>query len=261
MRYGGIVILGTCAVVLALLKLFEPQLTYPLDPTPITPAEAGVQMTDIRMIAEDGTKIVLWLSPPRPGQPLVLYFPGNAGNLGHRARRFDILIRNGIGVLAMAYRGSNGSGGAPSEPALRGDARQMADLAAARFPEVPILYYGESLGTGVAADLALTRPPSRMVLEAPYTSIPDAALQTEAPDWVRPFFANHWDTKTAIAAYTGPLLVLHGTQDRVIPVDQGQAVFEAAASPQKRFERLDGLGHHDLWQPEVQSRLIAFLKG
>lgn len=261
MRYGGIVILAVCAGLFGLLKLFETQLTYPLDPTPVTPAEAGVAMERIVMDAADGKDIVLWYAPPATGAPVVLYFPGNAGNLGNRAARFDVLTRTGLGVIAMAYRGSNGSEGTPSEEVLRRDAKLLAELAAGRHPGTEITYYGESLGTGVAAWLATEIAPARMVLEAPYTSIPDAALQTEAPGWVRAVFANLWDTQVHIAGVTAPLLVLHGIEDQVIPIDQGRTVYEAAGSANKRLMELPGVGHHDVWQPEVQATLLRFLKG
>ncbi len=261
MKYGGIVILAVCAGLFGLLKLFETELTYPLDPTPITPAEAGVAMDPVIMKAPDGEDIVLWYAPPQQEAAIVLYFPGNAGNLGNRAARFRLLTSTGLGVIAMAYRGSNGSGGAASEQALRRDARQVAELAAGRHPDTPISYYGESLGTGVAAWLATQIAPARMVLEAPYTSIPDAALQTQAPGWVRAVFSNLWDTQAHIAEVTVPLLVLHGIDDQVIPIEQGRTVFEAAGSADKRLMDLPGVGHHDVWQPEVQATLLRFLKG
>ncbi|MFT5345122.1 MAG: alpha-beta hydrolase superfamily lysophospholipase, partial [Dinoroseobacter sp.] len=186
---------------------------------------------------------------------------GNAGGLGNRSQRFEAMIRAGLGVNALAYRGSTGSGGTPSEEALRADAKLLAQLTAAQYPGVEIAYYGESLGTGVAAWLATEIAPARMVLEAPYTSIPDAALQTKAPGWVRVLFANLWDTEGHIAFVTAPLLVLHGIEDQVIPVEQGRAVYEAAGSADKRILTLPGVGHHDVWQPEVQAEFLKFLKG
>jgi hypothetical protein len=84
-RYGGIAILVVCAAFLGLLKLFETNLTYPLDPTPVSPGQAGVVMDVVTMTGADGAQIVLWHAAPAAGQPLILYFPGNAGNLGNRA--------------------------------------------------------------------------------------------------------------------------------------------------------------------------------
>ena len=261
MRYGGIAILAVCAGLLGLLKLFETQLTYPLDPTDVRPAEIGLAMQRQIMTTPDGTEVIVWHAPPAAGQPIVLYFQGNAGGLGNRAQRFEVMMRAGLGISALAYRGSTGSGGAPYQQALSADAKLLAQLTAAQYPEVEIAYFGESLGTGVAAWLATEIAPARMVLEAPYTSIPDAALQSDAPGWVRVLFANLWDTEVHVASVTAPLLVLHGIEDQVIPVEQGRAVYGAAGSTDKRILTLPGVGHQDVWQPEVQAEFLKFLKG
>lgn len=261
MRYGGIVILAIVAGVLGVLKLFETELTYPLDPTPIRPADLSLNMIEQQLVTGDGTELVVWHAPPDPGAPILLYFPGNAGNLGNRAQRFALLSGAGIGISALAYRGSNGSGGSPSEAAIIEDAKLLTQLTAATYPDREIIYYGESLGTGVAARLATVIAPDRMVLEAPYTSIPDAALKGPAPDWLDILFTNLWNTDQHIKSVTVPLLILHGLEDAVIPVELGRVVYTNAGSPDKELLELPGVGHHNVWQPEVQSRLITFLKG
>ncbi len=72
MRYGGIAILAVCAGLLGLLKLFETQLTYPLDPTDVRPAEIGLTMQRQTMTTRDGTEVIVWHAPPATGQPIVL---------------------------------------------------------------------------------------------------------------------------------------------------------------------------------------------
>lgn len=260
MMRGLLVLAATLAALFGLLKWAEPHLTYPLNPEHVAPARIGLpDMAEETHPTPDGETLVMWLHPPAPGQPLILYLHGNAGNLAVRADRFRRFIDWGFGVAAPSYRGGSGSTGRPSERVIRGDIARIAADLRARFPDSPVIYYGESMGTGVAADLARTAPPNALVLEAPYTSIPDAALKAPAPAWLAAIFANRWDTAQAIASLTAPLLILHGTRDRVIPIAQGEQVFENATTPDKRMIAVPGAGHFDVWQVWVQKELRAFL--
>lgn len=243
-----------------LLKWAEPYLTYPLTPTRVAPASVGLpDIAEERFATADGETLVTWLHPPDPGEGVILYLHGNAGNLAVRADRFRRFIDWGFGVAAPAYRGGSGSTGTPSEAVIRADIARIAADLAARFPDAPMIYYGESMGTGIAADLALTRPPAGLVLEAPYTAIPDAAIKGTAPAWLHAIFANRWNTADAITTLRAPLLILHGTDDTVIPFAQGQQVLENATTPDKRMIAVPGAGHFDVWQGWVQAELFAAL--
>ncbi len=96
-----------------------------------------------------------WYLAPREDWPVILYFHGNGGNIGHRAERVERFGHEGYGVLMAEYRGYGGNPGAPTQTGLFDDARAGLDflqdqgIAAHR-----LVLYGESLGTGVAVDIA-----------------------------------------------------------------------------------------------------------
>jgi len=238
------------------LERFEMAAVYPFDATYETPAAAGEpRLTETRFQTQDGHVLVLWQSPAKPGRATVLYFPGNAGGLKDRVNRFHLLIDRGFGLVALAYRGSSGSTGAPNETVLTADAEAVARAQTAR----PLVLYGESLGTALAIKLAADGIGDAVVLEAPFTSITDlVAAQFPAED-LRKLVTQRWDSDAVIARVSQPLLVIHGTDDRTVPIAMGRRIFDLAGSGSKAFVEVARHGHHGLWTPEMQKALYDFL--
>lgn len=258
--FGGLFLYVSTFGILWFMRL---SLIYPLDPTHVSPDRSrlpGVAEKTLR--TADGNDLVIWAAPARAGEPTVLYFPGNAGNLGDRTERFRRFRLQGVGLVAMAYRGSNGSTGAANEADITSDARllreQMFDLLGTRRNGA-VVYYGESLGSAVAVKLAATHPPDGVILEAPFTSVPDLAAEAFPIFPTRLILDEHWDTGEHIRNLNAPLLVIHGTEDDVVPYAHGQAVFEAAQVGQKFFERVQGGTHHNLWSIDVRKTIAGFL--
>ena len=209
-----------------------------------TMAEApGLEVVGID--AADGTPLVAWYRRAEAGQPTLLYFHGNAGNLGGRSERFEQVIRSGYGLLAMNYRGYGGAPGAPSEEAFFEDALAAHDWLAERANRIVI--YGESLGTGVATYLASERPATALVLEAPFTATVDIAAETYPWIPVRWLMWDQFRSRDRIAAIGMPLLIVQGTEDDVVPPEHGRRLFEIAKEP-KEIEVIQGAGHGNLWQ-------------
>ena len=248
------------------LGRFERSMIWPLDPAHVTPQQAGVDATEHLLTMQDGTKIVTWAAPPAPGKPTVLYFHGNAGNLAGRAWRFRWFIDQGYGLVAMSYRGSSGSGGKAVERNISSDAREIYDqigtLTGAQNQSSMI--YGESIGgavgTALAAELQDDPQLSGLVLEAPFTAIPHM-VRRSFPQFRPLMFAlkNRFPTEERVRNIETPLLVIHGTDDRVIPFDMGQSVFATGASPNKTFIEIPGGGHDDTWRPFVVEKLDQLL--
>lgn len=258
--FGGLFIYVS---VLGILWLMRMSLIYPLDPAHVTPDNGRLpDITERTLRTGDGNDLVIWTAPARAGEPTVLYFPGNAGNLGNRTERFRRFRLLGVGLVAMAYRGSNGSTGKASEETVSADARllrnQMFELMGSA-KNGAVIYYGESLGSAVAVKLARTHAPDGLILEAPFTSVPDVAAATFPIFPTRLILDEHWDTDQHIRSLSAPLLVIHGTDDDVVPYAQGQAVFEAAGAVQKLFEPVEGGTHNNLWTADVQKTIVGFL--
>jgi hypothetical protein len=226
--------------------LGQRRLLYFPDPRRTPPAAiglAGVEETVLE--APDGARLIAWRARPRPGQPTLLYLHGNAGNLAMRADRMAHFQRRGYGVLMMAYRGYAGSTGSPSEAANVADARlAYQTLVAAGILPQDIVVYGESLGSGVAVQLAAAEPIGGLVLDAPFTSASDigAAVYPYLP--VRALMVDRYDSVARIGAVRAPLLVVHGEIDDVVPIGYGRRLFAAAPEP-KEMATFPRAGHSD----------------
>jgi uncharacterized protein len=229
----------------ALMYFGQRGMMYFPDTARRTPASVGLlRAEEVELAASDGERLLAWHVPPRAGKPIVLYFQGNGGGLDLRAGRFAALTADGLGLLALNYRGYGGSSGRPSEDGLRRDAAAAHEFAAQRYGADRIVLWGESLGTGVAVALAAERPVARVLLESPFTS---AAAVASSVYWfvpVRLLMHDQFHSDRRIAAVTAPILVLHGERDTAVPIRFGEALFELVRAP-KRFIRLPAAGHND----------------
>ncbi len=226
--------------------LFQRRLTYFPDPQRTLPVSFNLAGVEERVVATpDGEQLVTWFAPAAAGRPTILYYHGNAGNLANRSERVRRLVARGYGVLFMSYRGYSGSTGSPSEAANIADAKLAYDvLRKAGVAADDIIVYGESLGTGVAVQVAAEKQVGGLVLDAPYTSIVDVAEVSYPYLPVRPFMFDRYETMQYLPRVTAPLLVLHGERDRVVPVAMGKAVYAAAHAP-KEIATFPGAGHSD----------------
>lgn len=232
------------------IRTYEMRAVYPFDETHVLPADAGEnRLSEVVLNTPDGEALILWVAAPEPGSATILYLPGNAGNLAARVTRFSYFLDRGFGVVALGYRGSSGSTGRPDEAALTRDAVQTFDaLARLVMPlDGPVILYGESLGTAMAVKIAVARQVDAVVLEAPFTSFVELG-ESQYPELdLARILTQIWDTAAIIAGMDAPLLVLHGTDDKVVPFAQGQLVYELAGSRQKWLRPLQGVGHQGIW--------------
>ncbi len=235
-------------IVLAGMYLFQRKLLFPGDPARASIAAAGLPAAEeIALRTADGETLVAWVVPPRDGRPVLLYFHGNAGNLGRpgRLQRFRALTADGSGLVVTSYRGYGGSSGSPTEEGLLQDALTAHAEAARRFGAGRLVGYGESLGTGVVLKLAAERPLQAVILEAPYLSTAAVAqgIYPYLPVWL--LMKDQFRSDAIIGRIRAPLLVLHGERDGVIPFAQGRALYDLAELP-KRFVRFPAGGHENL---------------
>jgi hypothetical protein len=234
------------AVVAVAAFVLQRKLMYFPDVERVSPAAFNLPGVTERVIdTPDGARLVSWYAPPAAGQPTILYFHGNAGNLASRSERVRRYVARGYGVLFLSYRGYGGSTGTPSERNNVADAKLAYDkLIADGVAPQDIVVYGESLGSGVATQLAADKEVGGVVLDAPYTSIVDVGALSYPYLPVRPFMLDRYETIKFIPRVHAPLLVLHGEADAVIPVEMGKAVYAAASAP-KEIATFPGAGHSD----------------
>jgi uncharacterized protein len=155
-----------------------------------------------------------------------------------------LLTVDGTGLLAISYRGFEGSSGSPSETGFLLDAGAY-EFATTRVPADRIVAWGHSLGTGLAVNLAAERKLKALILEAPYTSVVDIAAMRYPFVPIRLLLKDQFRSDLRIGQVTAPVLVLHGELDDIIPIQYGRRLYELAHSP-KRFVSFPQGGHLDL---------------
>lgn len=253
--------LAVYVAVAAVLYFTQRSLMYFPETVHTTPAQAGLpEATELELTASDGVHSTAWHVPPRDGKPVILYFHGNGGALRYRVPRFRKLIADGIGLVALEYRGYGGNGGSPTEPGLIADGQAAYAFAAEHYPTPQLVAWGESLGSGVAVALAAEKPFARVILEAPFTSAEAVAAQRYWYMPVRLLMKDQFRSDERIGKIHAPLLILHGVHDHVVPFAMGEQLFELAAKPKHIVRFLDG-GHEDLDANGALNAVARFLAG
>lgn len=217
---------------------------------------------EARFAATDGTPLHGWYMTHPEARGELVYFHGNADCVAKAGAYIDWLrTRYRVNVLVWDYRGYGKSGGAPHEAGILADARAALDWVVERSGKSPaeIVYVGRSLGGAVAIDLAVERGAAALVLQNTFTSLPDVAAVHYWWLPVRKLMRTQFDSLAKIAAYRGPVLVSHATDDEIVPFDQGRRLFEAAPGP-KEFFVWPGDGHNQAEPDEYDDALEAFLE-
>ena len=236
-------------VMLAVLVGIQRNLMYFPDKERFVPADFGLpDFTELNYKTPSGQKIHGFFAPPKaPRRMTIVFFQGNAGNLGIRVDKIKMWREQGYGVVLATYRGFERNAGSPTEDGLYEDARTTINVAkdrGVRFADM--ILYGESLGTGIAVEMAAAmgklNPPGGVILEVPYTSIPEVGA------YRYPFMPIFWllwdryDSASKIKNIEAPVLILQAGQDKVIPPIFAQKLFDAAKPPKTILTNINA-GH------------------
>jgi fermentation-respiration switch protein FrsA (DUF1100 family) len=220
---------------------------FPFGDVPAPEAIGLAGGSPVTFPTSDGLTLNGWYVTRTP-EPLftVIVFNGNAGNRALRAPLADVLARHGLAILLFDYRGFGGNPGSPSETTLKADARAARMHVLARDDVDPrrIVYFGESLGSAVAAELAVAHPPAALILRSPFTSMAEVGQIHYPVLPVRWLLRDKFATVDRIAAVRVPLLVIAGDRDRIVPVDQSRRLYEMASQP-KSLLIIAGADHND----------------
>lgn len=252
------VYIGICGFMFVAQRRF----LYAPDTTPPDAVASGVpDMERLALATEDGLEVLAWYRPPADDDmPVLAYFHGNAGHIGDRAFKMRPLMDAGIGALLLSYRGYGGNPGRPSEQGLYADGRAAVDFLRARGigPDRLVLY-GESMGSGVAVQIASETAPAALILEAPFTSLTTVAFQKVPYIPVPLLLRDRFDSISKIGGIHAPLLVIHGERDRTVTVGHGRRLLAAANEP-KRGLFIAKAGHGDLYDFGVAGEVLGFLR-
>lgn len=189
----------------------------------------------------------LWLPQKRADAPVLLYLHGARWDVRSSAFRMRRMHELGFAVLGLDYRGfGQSTDQLPSEESAYEDARAGWDWLRRELPKAPRFIFGHSLGSAIAVHLAADVDDERgVMLEGSFPSIPDV-VSTMRYGWlpVGPLITQRFDAARRIERVGSPVLVVHGSEDRLIKPELGRALYERARAP-KRFVLVDGGTHHN----------------
>ncbi len=237
---------GAYAAVAALAFVGQRSMMYPRPAGQVPPRARGARLVHVSG-AEGALACALYVPAPE-GRPTIVHFHGNGEDLSDQTTLVEALAERGLGVYAVEYPGygllrqaaiSEQALYASAEAALR-HLREQLGVSAART-----VLQGQSLGTGVAAEMARRGHAARLVLISPITSMTDMGALVLPWLPARQLVRDRYDTASKAAALTLPTLVVHGTEDEVIPVSMGRRVAELL--PRARLLLIAGGRHNDLF--------------
>ncbi|MBI3832710.1 MAG: alpha/beta hydrolase [Planctomycetes bacterium] len=293
LRLGVIAICTYIATCLGIAAFQRSLIYFPHKPYDATPREFGIAYEDVQLITEDGIRISAWWVPsatPKPttdndttfksnppssplgkggggaddlANPIFIFFHGNAGNISHRIDKLMDLRQRGISTLIVDYRGYGKSEGTPTETGLYRD----ADAAWKYLTETKqislnrIVLFGESLGGAVAIDLAARKNPAALVVECTFNHLADVGHVHYPLVPVSWFLIDRFDSVSRIPRVKCPKLILHSSEDRLVPIRLARQLFDAAAPP-KLFIITPGdhNGAGFSYGPQYGDAMMAFLR-
>jgi fermentation-respiration switch protein FrsA (DUF1100 family) len=220
-------------------------LYFPLKEIEATPLAIGLDYQEVTLRAKDGVDISAWYVPAENARGFVLFCHGNAGNISHRLDSIRIFHGLGLGVLIFDYRGYGRSKGSPDEEGTYRDAEAAWDYLVNPLHVAPekIILFGRSLGSAVAAEMALRKHAGALIMESGFTSVPDLGSNFYPYLPVRLLSKYHYASIKKVGKIKIPKLFIHSPADEIVPYEQGRRLFESASEP-KEFLQLTG-GHNE----------------
>jgi hypothetical protein len=239
-------------LVVVTIRVVENQLIYypPRYPDGFpSPQIVERDVEEVWLLTADGVKINAFYHSNPASKQVLLWFHGNAENIGYGFEHLRALAKIGVNILAVDYRGYGKSEGKPDEAGVYHDADAAYDylLTQRHFRAADIIIYGHSLGGAVAINLASRRRCGGLIVQSSFTSARAMARRMFAIPLIEYAAKSRFDSLRKIREVHAPILVVHGTRDEVVPFEMGQQLFAAAPEP-KRFYPIPGAGHNNLME-------------
>lgn len=239
------VLLAIYVVLVGTIYLFQRKLQYfpEADPVPIPSAQAFRGLQLVELTTEDNNQLLSWYWPGE--KPLTLvYFGGNGGNRGNRLDWARDFHRLGYGLFLLDYRGYGGNPGTPNETGLYQDAQAALDWLA-KESDRKLAYFGESLGSGVAVEMATRSTPAGLIIQSGFSSAVDVGRSRYPILPVGLLMQDRFESVSKIRSLNCPLLAIHGDRDRTVPLSLGWKLFETALQP-KEWLLVPEASHNDV---------------
>jgi fermentation-respiration switch protein FrsA (DUF1100 family) len=216
------------------------------------------EVEDVWLLTADGVRINAFYHANPSSKQVLLWFHGNAENIGYDLVHLRALATLGVNILAVDYRGYGKSEGHADEAGVYQDADAAYDYLIARrhFRAEDIFIYAHSLGGAVAVHLASQRGCGGLIIQSSFTNARAMARRMFGIPLIGYVVKSRFDSLQSIRQVRAPILIVHGTEDEVVPFEMGQQLFAAAPEP-KRFYPIEGASHNDLMESGGDSYLAC----
>jgi fermentation-respiration switch protein FrsA (DUF1100 family) len=220
-------------------------LYFPAREIGATPLAVGLQYEELTLRTRDRVDISAWYIPAEHPRGFILLCHGNAGNISDELPSIRLFHELGLGVVSFDYRGYGKSTGSPDEEGTYRDAEAAWDYLVKTLHVSPkkVVLFGRSLGSAVAAELALRKEVGALIMESGFTSVPDLGSKFFPHLPLRLISKYHYTSIDKVGRVEMPKLFIHSPDDEIVPYEHGVRLFERAAGP-KKFLRLAG-GHNE----------------
>ena len=251
----GILVIYTS--LLLLLFIFQRNLMYHPDENNYSGDKLEVDIKKVKINTSDGLDLLGWFHKKDLKRfKTIIYFHGNAGKLENRIHKLNHFKDMDVNFLIIAWRGFSGNDGKPSEENLYIDGNSSIKwLKNLGLSEKDIIIYGESLGTGVATEIAKNNNFAGLVLETPFTSMIEAAKNFYPYIPVRILLRDKYENDKKIKNINIPVFVMHGEADQIVPFWMGKKIYEMANQPKYSY-----FTEYDDHMMEFDEKLVFELK-
>ncbi|MEM1336389.1 MAG: alpha/beta hydrolase [Bacteroidota bacterium] len=257
----GILFISGLLLTMGFLYAFQDQLIFL--PTTLPQDHSytfAVPFKEFTLEAKDGALLNALHFTRKDPKGIIVYYHGNAGNLERWGNVVQFFVQKNWEVVVMDYRGYGKSTGERSEKALFSDAALFYQYALKYFDQEQILVYGRSLGTAMASKIAAQNQPAHLILETPFYNLYDIAKKRIPLLPLRSLLKYEFNSYQHLQAVNCPITILHGTADKVVPLDSGEKLYHSIPGTQKKIVIIPGGAHNNLVTfPEYLEEINALL--
>jgi len=196
-----------------------------------------VPIEKVKIKTQDNIELLSWYHEKNvKDYKTILFLHGNAGSLENRIHKINHFKDMNINFLLLAWRGFSGNNGYPTEKGIYEDARSAVRwLKNKGIVEENIIIYGESLGTGVATEIAQNKSFAGIILESPFTSMVDAGKSQYPFFPIKLLLKDKYENDKKIKNIKSPILIMHGEVDKLVPFWMGKKMYELANEPKYSY--------------------------
>ena len=196
-----------------------------------------VFVEEVKIKTKDNIELLSWYHNKDTNKyKTILFLHGNAGTLENRIHKINHFEKMEVNFLLIAWRGFSGNRGKPTEQGLYEDARSAVRwLKLNGVSENDIIIYGESLGTGVATEIAQNKNFAGIILESPFTSMIEAGKDKYPYLPVRLLLKDKYESDRKIKNVNIPILIMHGEVDNIVPFHMGEKMYKLANEPKYSY--------------------------